>query len=126
MSFKRTDECNIKCRDPELGQCAPTAPADCGDREGRTSYRYNVAKQSCERVMKGAELSRCLRPPDLGRLRVGAKHYYYSIKDNKCLPTTHMAFWQTTSSKNRFPSFDECERTCKPKHQGTVKKLWHI
>uniref|UniRef100_A0A0K8RE15 Putative salivary kunitz domain protein n=1 Tax=Ixodes ricinus TaxID=34613 RepID=A0A0K8RE15_IXORI len=195
--FKGTNECNLKCRDPELGQCAPTAPVDCGNQEGGISYRYNVTKQSCEKVVNGecgpftsfeecsqrcgryilkkcsmpaltsrycdseevrywysptskkceeitgcaddvtnfktaqdcwetcssAELTRCLRPPDLGRLRVGAKHYYYDIKGNKCRPTTHMAFWQRTSNKNRFPSFDECERTCKPKHQGTVKKL---
>uniref|UniRef100_A0A0K8RMP1 Putative salivary kunitz domain protein n=1 Tax=Ixodes ricinus TaxID=34613 RepID=A0A0K8RMP1_IXORI len=195
--FQRKEDCNNNCRDPELGQCAPSATGNCGGRESGISYRYNMGNQSCEKVVGGGcgpfksledcslrcgryisnkcnmpaltskfcdikearyrynpvtekceeiegcaddvtnfktaadcwescsskELNRCLKHPDLGRLGFGRTHYYYNMRNNTCLPTTHFAFWQTTGKTNRFTSFGECERTCKPKHKGVVKEL---
>uniref|UniRef100_V5ID04 Putative tick kunitz 99 n=1 Tax=Ixodes ricinus TaxID=34613 RepID=V5ID04_IXORI len=45
--FRRKQQCINKCRDPEYGQCAPSAVGDC---ESSTSYRYNVDAQRCERA----------------------------------------------------------------------------
>uniref|UniRef100_A0A0K8RLF4 Putative salivary kunitz domain protein n=1 Tax=Ixodes ricinus TaxID=34613 RepID=A0A0K8RLF4_IXORI len=191
--FKRTNECINKCRDPEYGQCAPSAVENCGRSTG---YRYNVDTQTCEtapaskcgpfvsleacyercaRYVKkkcniplltskycdtvearywydsrtkkceqimgcsddvtnfptakecwetcsSKEESRCLQPPDLGRLGFGRKRYYYNITANTCLTTTQVALWQNTKKKNNFGSLTECENTCKPKHRD-VKEL---
>uniref|UniRef100_A0A0K8RE46 Putative salivary kunitz domain protein n=1 Tax=Ixodes ricinus TaxID=34613 RepID=A0A0K8RE46_IXORI len=195
--FQHERDCNTKCRDPELGQCAPSATVDCSDGEDAITYHYNVGSQSCEKVVGGEcgpfnslgecsqrcgryiskkckmaavtskycdieekrywfnsetgkceeikgcaddvtnfhtakecwetcsseKSSRCLKRPDLGRLGIGSTHYYYNITENRCMPTTHFAFWQNTRNKNHFGSFVDCEKTCKPKYEGDVEKL---
>uniref|UniRef100_A0A0K8R7P7 Putative salivary kunitz domain protein n=1 Tax=Ixodes ricinus TaxID=34613 RepID=A0A0K8R7P7_IXORI len=195
--FQNERDCNKECRDPELGQCAPSATGDCSGREDAITYRYNVGSRSCEKVVgrecgpftslgecsqrcgryiskkckmpavtsiycdmkeerywynsttqkceeyfgcaddvtnfrtakecwetcSNEKLSRCLRRPDKGRLGFGTTHYYYSISENKCLTTTHLAFWQNTNKKNHFTSLKDCEQTCKPKYAGVVEKL---
>uniref|UniRef100_A0A0K8RE39 Putative salivary kunitz domain protein n=1 Tax=Ixodes ricinus TaxID=34613 RepID=A0A0K8RE39_IXORI len=107
-----------------------------------TRYWYNSTTNKCEEI-KGCiddvtnfrtaadcwktcsseKSSRCLKPPDLGRARVGWTHYYYNITDNKCQKTTHIAFWQNISKKNNFKSLLECMEMCKPTYEGVVKKL---
>uniref|UniRef100_A0A0K8RMU4 Putative salivary kunitz domain protein n=1 Tax=Ixodes ricinus TaxID=34613 RepID=A0A0K8RMU4_IXORI len=51
--FRSDKKCNITCRDPELGKCAPSALNDCSRQESDTSYRFDVDSQTCREVEKG-------------------------------------------------------------------------
>nr|AAM93638.1 putative secreted protein [Ixodes scapularis] len=84
-------------------------------------YNFPTAKE-CWETCSSKEESRCLQPPDLGKLGIGRTRYYYNITSNRCLTTTHVAFWQNTEKKNNFKRRSDCENTCRPKHKD-VKKL---
>uniref|UniRef100_V5HD96 BPTI/Kunitz inhibitor domain-containing protein n=1 Tax=Ixodes ricinus TaxID=34613 RepID=V5HD96_IXORI len=190
--FKSEKECISECRDPEYGQCAPSAVVNC-DRS--TGYRYNVDARTCENAPEhkcgpfatledcyercaryirnkchipfltskycdikearywynwqskqceqflgcsdddtnfptakecwetcsSKEESRCLQPPDLGKLRLGRRRYYYNITANACQRTTQFAIWQNTQKKNNFESVTDCENACMPKHKDVKK-----
>uniref|UniRef100_A0A0K8R5R9 Putative salivary kunitz domain protein n=1 Tax=Ixodes ricinus TaxID=34613 RepID=A0A0K8R5R9_IXORI len=122
-----------KCRIPLL------TSKYCDTVEAR--YWYNSDSKKCEQIIgcsddvtnfptakecwetcSRKEESRCLQPPDLGRLGFGRKRYYYNITANTCLTTTQVALWQNTKKTNNFGSLTECENTCKPKHRD-VKEL---
>uniref|UniRef100_A0A6B0V9K5 Putative kunitz n=1 Tax=Ixodes ricinus TaxID=34613 RepID=A0A6B0V9K5_IXORI len=103
-------------------------------------YWYNSETKKCEEVMgcdddvsnfptakecwetcSSKEESRCLQPPDLGKLGIGRTRYYYNITSNKCLTTTQIAFWQNTERKNNFKWRSDCENACRPKHRDVKK-----
>uniref|UniRef100_A0A0K8RE42 Putative salivary kunitz domain protein n=1 Tax=Ixodes ricinus TaxID=34613 RepID=A0A0K8RE42_IXORI len=82
---------------------------------------FATAKE-CWETCSSEKESRCLKPPDLGKLGFGRTRYYYNITANACRTTKQAAIWQNTNNKNNFKSLKDCEDTCKPKHKD-VKKL---
>uniref|UniRef100_A0A0K8RNY0 Putative salivary kunitz domain protein n=1 Tax=Ixodes ricinus TaxID=34613 RepID=A0A0K8RNY0_IXORI len=140
--FTSFEECSQRCGRYISRKCKMPALTSryCDSKEER--YWYNQRTQKCEEYMGCADdvtnfrtakvcwetcssetLSRCLKRPDLGRLGIGRTHYYYNITENRCMPTTHIAFWQRTRDKNHFTSFVDCEKTCKPKYEGEVEEI---
>uniref|UniRef100_A0A0K8RFY5 Putative salivary kunitz domain protein n=1 Tax=Ixodes ricinus TaxID=34613 RepID=A0A0K8RFY5_IXORI len=112
----------------------------CNIQEKR--YWYNSTNNKCEEILgcqddvtsfptakdcwltcSSEESSRCLKRPDLGKVRFGSKRYYYNLDKNTCDTTTFVAFWQKTSNKNHFKTLKECTEMCKHKYDGVVKKL---
>uniref|UniRef100_A0A0K8R637 Putative salivary kunitz domain protein n=1 Tax=Ixodes ricinus TaxID=34613 RepID=A0A0K8R637_IXORI len=51
--FQNERDCIKECRDPELGQCAPSATVDCSGGEDAITYRFDVGSRSCEKVVDG-------------------------------------------------------------------------
>uniref|UniRef100_A0A0K8R634 Putative salivary kunitz domain protein n=1 Tax=Ixodes ricinus TaxID=34613 RepID=A0A0K8R634_IXORI len=140
-SFATLEDCFKRCARYIRNKChIPFITSEyCDIKEER--YWYNPESKKCEQFMgcsdddtnfptaeecwktcssKGE--SRCLQPPDLGKVPFGRRRYYYNITANACQTTTQVAIWQNTQKKNNFGSLTKCEETCMPKHKD-VKKL---
>uniref|UniRef100_A0A6B0V7X0 Putative kunitz n=1 Tax=Ixodes ricinus TaxID=34613 RepID=A0A6B0V7X0_IXORI len=138
--FSRIEDCYERCARYIQKKCnIPLLTSKyCDTVEAR--YWYNSQRKQCEQIMgcsddvtnfptakkcwetcSSEEESRCLKPPDLGRLGVGRTRYYYNITANACLTTKQFAVWQNTNNKNIFRRLKDCEDTCKPKHKDVKK-----
>uniref|UniRef100_A0A0K8REY2 Putative salivary kunitz domain protein n=1 Tax=Ixodes ricinus TaxID=34613 RepID=A0A0K8REY2_IXORI len=138
--FARLKDCYERCARYIAKKCnIPLITSKyCDTVEAR--FWYNSKTKKCEQIMgcsddvtnfptakvcwetcSSVKESRCLKPPDLGKLGIGKTRYYYNITENACLKTTHVAFWQNTNNKNNFKKLSECEDTCRPKHKDVKK-----
>uniref|UniRef100_A0A6B0V9W0 Putative kunitz n=1 Tax=Ixodes ricinus TaxID=34613 RepID=A0A6B0V9W0_IXORI len=138
--FSRLEDCYGRCARYIQKKCnIPLLTSEyCDIVEVR--YWYNSERKQCEEIMgcsddvsnfatakecwetcSSEEESRCLKPPDLGRLGFGRTRYYYNITANACLTTKQFAVWQNTNNKNIFRWLKDCEDTCKPKHKDVKK-----
>uniref|UniRef100_V5GZL9 BPTI/Kunitz inhibitor domain-containing protein n=1 Tax=Ixodes ricinus TaxID=34613 RepID=V5GZL9_IXORI len=84
--FQHERDCNTKCRDPELGQCAPSAIVACGGREYEKSYGFNMGSQSCEEVVDGYISKKCNMPALTSKdCDIAEERYWYNPRTKKCV-----------------------------------------
>uniref|UniRef100_A0A0K8REV3 Putative salivary kunitz domain protein n=1 Tax=Ixodes ricinus TaxID=34613 RepID=A0A0K8REV3_IXORI len=123
--FQHKRDCNKKCRDPELGLCAPSASVDCGGAENIKTYRYNLGSQSCEKVVHGEcgsftslqecsqrcgryILRKCKMPPLTSRYcDRKEKRHWYNPTSQKCEEYIGCA-----DDVTNFQTAKDCWETC--------------
>uniref|UniRef100_A0A0K8R659 Putative salivary kunitz domain protein n=1 Tax=Ixodes ricinus TaxID=34613 RepID=A0A0K8R659_IXORI len=129
--FRSEKDCNKICRDPDLGQCGPSADKNCSSRE-KARFRFNMETRRCEKVdcgpfpseQKCYELCgkyvqvKCKLPRITSQICESQEtRYWYNETSKKCEKMNGCS-----DDTNNFRTPQECWKTCSNESESRCLK----